>query len=215
MEAEKRAGLWELFFTFAKIGALTFGGGYAMLPMLQREVVERKGWSTEAELMEQVKEGTLDIFVGDPSVGTTFCKKLELFAVPFLFQDKEQWEAALDGEPGVYSARYAAVNGAGEGHSSADNMALLLERLRGAANRRARFRTVIALILEGREYLFEGIVNGEITEERSGAEGFGYDPVFRPDGYAETFAEMPLELKNSISHRGRATAKLIEFLSAL
>ena len=122
---------------------------------------------------------------------------------------------ALDGEPGVYSARYAAVNGAGEGHSSADNMALLLERLRGAANRRARFRTVIALILEGREYLFEGIVNGEITEERSGAEGFGYDPVFRPDGYAETFAEMPLELKNSISHRGRATAKLIEFLSAL
>ena len=75
--------------------------------------------------------------------------------------------------------------------------------------------TVIALILEGREYLFEGIVNGEITEERSGAEGFGYDPVFRPDGYAETFAEMPLELKNSISHRGRATAKLIEFLSAL
>lgn len=122
---------------------------------------------------------------------------------------------ALGGEPGVYSARYAAVNGAGEGHSSADNMALLLERLRGAANRRARFRTVIALILEGREYLFEGIVNGEITEERSGAEGFGYDPVFRPDGYAETFAEMPLELKNSISHRGRATAKLIEFLSAL
>ena len=122
---------------------------------------------------------------------------------------------ALDGEPGVYSARYAAVNGAGEGHSSADNMALLLERLRGAANRRARFRTVIALILEGREYLFEGIVNGEITEERSGAEGFGYDPVFRPDGYAETFAEMPLELKNSISHRGRATAKLIEFPSAL
>ena len=76
---------------------------------------------------------------------------------------------ALGGEPGVYSARYAAVNGAGEGHSSADNMALLLERLRGAANRRARFRTVIALILEGREYLFEGIVNGEITEERSGA----------------------------------------------
>ena len=122
---------------------------------------------------------------------------------------------ALGGEPGVYSARYAAVNGAGEGHSSADNMALLLERLRGAANRRARFRTVIALILEGREYFFEGIVNGEITEERSGAEGFGYDPVFRPDGYAETFAEMPLELKNSISHRGRATAKLIEFLSAL
>ena len=120
---------------------------------------------------------------------------------------------ALNGEPGVYSARYAAVNGAGEGHSSADNMALLLERLKGKSNRRARFRTVIALILDGREYTFEGIVTGEITTERSGAEGFGYDPVFRPEGYAETFAEMPLELKNRISHRGRATAKLIEFLT--
>lgn len=121
----------------------------------------------------------------------------------------------LGGEPGVYSARYAAVNGAGEGHSSEANMALLLERLRGAENRRARFRTVIALILNGEEHLFEGIVEGEITRERSGAEGFGYDPVFRPTGYEQTFAEMPLELKNSISHRGRATAKLIEFLSTV
>lgn len=122
---------------------------------------------------------------------------------------------ALNGEPGVYSARYAAVNGAGEEHSSEDNMALLLERLEGKANRRARFRTVIALVLDGKEYTFEGIVNGEITTERSGADGFGYDPVFRPDGYTETFAEMPLDLKNRISHRGRATAKLIEFLSNL
>lgn len=122
---------------------------------------------------------------------------------------------ALGGEPGVYSARYAAVNGAGEGHSSEANMALLLERLRGVENRRARFRTVIALILNGEEHLFEGIVEGEITRERSGAEGFGYDPVFRPTGYEQTFAEMPLELKNSISHRGRATAQLIEFLSTV
>ena len=122
---------------------------------------------------------------------------------------------ALGGEPGVYSARYAAVNGAGEGHSSEANMALLLERLRGAENRRAWFRTVIALILNGEEHLFEGIVEGEITRERSGAEGFGYDPVFRPTGYEQTFAEMPLELKNSISHRGRATAQLIEFLSTV
>lgn len=122
---------------------------------------------------------------------------------------------ALDGQPGVYSARYAAVNGAGEGHSSEDNMALLLKHLEGQPNRRARFRTVIALILDGREYTFEGIVNGEITTQRSGAEGFGYDPVFRPEGYSETFAEMPLDLKNSISHRGRATAKLIDFLTAL
>lgn len=122
---------------------------------------------------------------------------------------------ALGGEPGVYSARYAAVNGAGEGHSSEANMALLLERLRGVESRRARFRTVIALILDGREHLFEGIVEGEITREQSGAEGFGYDPVFRPTGYEQTFAEMPLELKNSISHRGRATARLIEFLSTV
>lgn len=122
---------------------------------------------------------------------------------------------ALGGEPGVYSARYAAVNGAGEGHSSEANMALLLKRLQGVENRRARFRTVIALILNGEEHLFEGVVEGEITRERSGAEGFGYDPVFRPTGYEQTFAEMPLELKNSISHRGRATAKLIDFLSTV
>lgn len=122
---------------------------------------------------------------------------------------------ALGGEPGVFSARYAAVNGAGEGHSSEANMALLLERLDGVRNRRARFRTAIALILGGKEYLFEGVVDGEITVERSGTDGFGYDPIFRPDGYDQTFAEMPLSLKNSISHRGRATAKLIDFLSSL
>lgn len=121
---------------------------------------------------------------------------------------------ALGGEPGVFSARYAAVNGAGEGHASADNMALLLRRLEGQQNRRARFRTMIALIRNGEEHLFEGIVNGEITLEKSGTEGFGYDPVFRPEGYAVTFAEMAPELKNRISHRGRATARLIEFLNA-
>ncbi len=121
---------------------------------------------------------------------------------------------ALGGEPGVFSARYAAVNGAGERHASADNMALLLRRLEGQQNRRARFRTVIALIRNGEEHLFEGIVNGEITLEKSGTEGFGYDPVFRPEGYAVTFAEMAPELKNRISHRGRATARLIEFLNA-
>ncbi|WP_297829704.1 RdgB/HAM1 family non-canonical purine NTP pyrophosphatase [uncultured Rikenella sp.] len=121
---------------------------------------------------------------------------------------------ALGGEPGVFSARYAAVNGAGERHASADNMALLLRRLEGQQNRRARFRTVIALIRNGEEHLFEGIVNGEITLEKSGTEGFGYDPVFQPEGYAVTFAEMAPELKNRISHRGRATARLIEFLNA-
>lgn len=118
----------------------------------------------------------------------------------------------LGGDPGVYSARYAAMNGEGTGHSAEDNMTLLLKRLTGQSNRKARFRTAIALILDGEEHLFEGIVEGEITRERSGAEGFGYDPIFRPEGYEETFAEMPLELKNRISHRGRAVARLVEFL---
>ena len=122
---------------------------------------------------------------------------------------------ALGGEPGVFSARYAAVNGAGEGHSSEANMALLLDRLAGVENRRARFRTVFALILDGREHLFEGVVEGVITSARTGSDGFGYDPIFRPTGYDQTFAEMPLSLNNSISHRARATTKLIDFLSTL
>ena len=122
---------------------------------------------------------------------------------------------ALGGEPGVFSARYAAVNGAGEGHSSEANMALLLDRLAGVENRRARFRTVFALILDGREHLFEGVVEGVITSARTGSDGFGYDPIFRPTGYDQTFAEMPLSLKTSLSHRARATTKLIDFLSTL
>lgn len=126
--------------------------------------------------------------------------------------------AALDGAPGVYSARYAAMAGRGQGHSSADNMALLLENMRGVDDRSARFRTVIALILPSeagetpQEYLFQGAVDGQITATGSGHEGFGYDPIFRPDGYEQTFAQMPLALKNEISHRGRATARLAEFL---
>ena len=94
-------------------------------------------------------------------------------------------------------------------------MALLLDRLAGVENRRARFRTVFALILDGREHLFEGVVEGVITSARTGSDGFGYDPIFRPTGYDQTFAEMPLSLKNSISHRARATTKLIDFLSTL
>lgn len=114
---------------------------------------------------------------------------------------------ALDGAPGVYSARYA-----GEGCSFQDNVNKLLEAMKGIENRRARFRTVIALNLDGKQYLFEGIVNGTIVKEQYGAGGFGYDPIFLPDGYEHTFAEMSLELKNKISHRGLATQKLMEFL---
>lgn len=114
---------------------------------------------------------------------------------------------ALNGAPGVYSARYA-----GEAKNSLDNMALLLKNMSGMQNRKARFRTVIALILDGKEYLFEGIVNGTIAEEPRGTAGFGYDPLFVPDGYSTTFAEMDSDAKNAISHRGRAVEKLAAFL---
>jgi len=143
---------------------------------------------------------------------------------------------ALDGEPGIYSARYAAMAASSpsgsssssgpsspsspiKSHDSEANMTLLLQKLGENNNRRARFRTVIALIqmLHGMECIwslkfFEGIVEGEITRERSGAEGFGYDPIFRPDGYDKTFAELGADVKNQISHRARATQKLCEFL---
>ena len=114
---------------------------------------------------------------------------------------------ALDGAPGIYSARYA-----GEGCSYQDNVNKLLEALEGIENRKARFRTVIALNLNGKQYTFEGKVEGIITTEQHGEKGFGYDPIFLPDGFEETFAEMAMEVKNQISHRGRATQKLVEFL---
>ena len=114
---------------------------------------------------------------------------------------------ALGGEPGVHSARYAT-----DGHDFAANNRLLLKNLEGQSNRKARFRTVIALILEGKEYLFEGIVEGTIATSESGCEGFGYDPLFVPSGEIVTFAQMSAEAKNAISHRGRAVAKLVKFL---
>ncbi len=113
----------------------------------------------------------------------------------------------LKGAPGVYSARYA-----GPGCTFDDNINKVLNEMGDAENRKARFRTVIALILDEKEYFFEGVVDGEILKEKQGDEGFGYDPVFRPLGYEQSFAEMILEDKNKISHRGRATQKLIEFL---
>ena len=114
---------------------------------------------------------------------------------------------ALGGAPGVHSARYAT-----DGHDFAANNRKLLRELEGKANRKARFRTVISLIVDGVERQVEGIVEGEITTSESGAEGFGYDPLFMPEGYDRTFAEMSAEEKNAISHRGRAVAKLVEML---
>ena len=133
---------------------------------------------------------------------------------------------ALNGAPGVYSARYASMdsNTSDTSHDSEANMARLLRELANNNNRKARFRTVIAFI-EKKDicpcgctsikqiHRFEGIVDGEITREKSGVEGFGYDPIFRPDGYDQTFAELGTDIKNQISHRARATAKLAEFLN--
>lgn len=122
---------------------------------------------------------------------------------------------ALGGEPGVHSARYAALAGGGASdHDAAANTRLLLSRLEGKADRRARFRTVIALEMDGCEHLFSGAVEGEITEAPSGDAGFGYDPVFRPEGEELTFAAMGEEKKNGMSHRRRALDRLMEFFGS-
>lgn len=114
---------------------------------------------------------------------------------------------ALDGRPGVCSARYA-----GENASYQQNVDKLLQELAGKENRNARFRTIISLVLDGKEYLFDGVVEGKIISNKKGNAGFGYDPVFIPDGYKQTFAEMDTALKNNISHRAIATKKLSDFL---
>jgi len=113
----------------------------------------------------------------------------------------------LNNEPGVQSARYA-----GEGRNSNDNVDKVLHKMAGITERKACFRCVISLIIKGKEYKFEGRVDGEILHERSGSSGFGYDPIFCPKGYQQSFAEMDASLKNSMSHRGRAVHKLVNFL---
>ena len=117
---------------------------------------------------------------------------------------------ALNGEPGVYSARYA-----GENCSFEDNVQKVLKKLEEKSNRKAQFKTIISLIIEGQEYQFEGIIKGTILKEKKGNSGFGYDPIFQPEGYNETFAELPSVEKDRISHRGIATKKLAEFLKKL
>lgn len=115
---------------------------------------------------------------------------------------------ALNGEPGVYSARYA-----GEEKSPEKNIELVLQKLSEIKNRKARFRTVISLVINGREVQFEGVVDGHILEEKKGISGFGYDPIFQPDESTFSFAEMSMDEKNKISHRGRAVQKLVEYLT--
>lgn len=115
---------------------------------------------------------------------------------------------ALDGAPGVFSARYA-----GEGKNSEDNMNKLLSELEKFQNRKAQFKTVIALIFNGKQELFTGICEGEITKEKHGEQGFGYDPIFKPENYGTTFAQMPLSEKSKLSHRGKAIGKLTSYLA--
>lgn len=150
---------------------------------------------------------TADTIEGNAKQKARFIK--ENFGYDCFADDTGLMVDALNGEPGVFSARYA-----GPDHDSEANMELLLKKLSGNDNRDARFVTVICLILDGEEHCFTGTVEGKITRERHGEKGFGYDPIFKPCESDKTFAEMTSEEKNRISHRGRATAKLLEHLSS-
>lgn len=154
---------------------------------------------------------TEDIPENEPTLeGNALAKARYIFSRTGLdcFADDTGLEVdALGGEPGVRSARYAT-----DGHDDEANKLLLLERLQGAESRAAQFRTAVALILGGEEYLFGGVVRGAIITVQQGEGGFGYDPLFVPEGYEKTFAQMSAEEKNAISHRGRAVRKLAEFL---
>lgn len=166
------------------------------------EVLSLKDINCDADIPE-----TADTLEGNAALKAEYIYKnygLDCFA-----DDTGLEVEALGGAPGVYSARYAG----GDGHDSEANMCKLLKELDGKQNRKAQFRTAICLIEQGEEHLFEGIVKGSIIEQKRGASGFGYDPVFMPEGYEETFAEMGNAEKNKISHRARAVEKLCEYLN--
>ena len=154
----------------------------------------------EADIAE-----TAETLQGNAEIKARYVK--EHFGYDCFADDTGLLVDALNGAPGVYSARYAGAE-----CDSAKNMALLLENLKGEINRKAHFSTVIALIIGEELKFFEGRVDGEILETAEGDKGFGYDPIFRPEGYDGSFATMSGDEKNAISHRGRATAKLIKFL---
>lgn len=151
---------------------------------------------------------TADTLQGNAEIKARYVK--DHFGYDCFADDTGLLVDALDGAPGVYSARYA-----GPGHDSAANMALLLENMKDSDNRKAHFSTVIALVCGDNVRFFEGRVDGQITRKPSGTDGFGYDPVFLPDGFNETFAMMSADAKNAISHRGRAVARLIDYLNTL
>ncbi len=152
-----------------------------------------------------------------PETGTSFAENATLkssyvsenFKLDCFADDSGLEVEALNNEPGIYSARYSGSRG------DELNLNFLLAKMEGVQHRRARFKTVISLILAGKNYIFEGMINGQLRTEAIGEGGFGYDPIFQPDGYLETFAQMPLEQKNKISHRAIAMQKLIKFLKDL
>jgi XTP/dITP diphosphohydrolase len=160
-----------------------------------------------------LKEAGIDIDIPEPheTIASNASEKSkvihELTSKDCFSEDTGLEVEALNGEPGVKSARYA-----GDGKDFQKNIDKLLTNLSGKGNRKARFITIISIILNNTEHLFEGICEGKIIEEKTGTGGFGYDPVFVPDGSSKTFAEMSMEEKNVFSHRRKATDKLIEFL---
>lgn len=147
---------------------------------------------------------TADSFAGNAALKSNYVA--ENFRLDCFADDSGLEVAALNNEPGIYSARYAGERG------DAANLVLVLQKLDGIADRRAQFRTVVSLIHKGEQFFFEGIVQGTIRKTPAGLNGFGYDPIFQPDGYQQTFAEMDMEEKNQISHRAIAMRKLINFL---
>lgn len=151
-----------------------------------------------------------------PETGSTFAENAtlkssyvtEYFKLNCFADDSGLEVEALNNEPGIFSARYSGSRG------DELNLNFLLNKMKGIANRKARFKTVISLMKDGENYLFEGVINGELRTEAIGTSGFGYDPIFQPDGYTETFAQMSIAKKNEISHRAIAMRKLIAFLKA-
>ena len=160
----------------------------------------------DIDLQEEIPE-TSNTIEGNAIQKTNFI--VENFGIDCFADDTGLEIEALNGEPGVYSARYA-----GEEKDSNKNMDLVLKKMKGITNRKARFKTIISLSLDNKSYLFEGIVEGNIRKDKIGNLGFGYDPIFEPENIGRTFAEMTIEEKNNISHRGRAFEKMIHFLNS-
>ena len=151
-----------------------------------------------------------------PETGNTFAENARLktsfveshYQMDCFADDSGLEVQALNNAPGIYSARYAGQRG------DRENLELLLKNMEGQVNRKARFKTVVSLVQQNQQYFFEGVINGTITQKPSGVSGFGYDPIFVPDGYDITFAEMSMAQKNEISHRAQAMRKLISFLKS-